>query len=129
MWEGRGSKRKAQTGLKQRSLAFTDAMFHVLFPEVQLAAAGLTLGVIGGQIDALRHLSGCTGPEMPCEAIRAVILAQRLEVRSDRAAAHADIAPGRFAAALHLVSDHHKHGQLPPPSDEALARPAKIPAY
>src|SRR3546814_15037449 len=64
----------------QRSLGFTEAIFHVLVPEVQLAAAGLTIGVIGGQIDALRHLHGCTGAELPCEANRAVILAQRLEV-------------------------------------------------
>src|SRR3546814_7252507 len=73
------SERKAQTDLKQRSLGFTEAIFHVLVPEVQLAAAGLTIGVIGGQIDALRHLHGCTGAELPCEANRAVILAQRSE--------------------------------------------------
>src|SRR3546814_7805230 len=69
----------AQTDLKQPSLGFTEAIFHVLVPEVQLAAAGLTIGVIGGQIDALRHLHGCTGAELPCEANRAVILAQRSE--------------------------------------------------
>src|SRR3546814_12195679 len=66
-----------------------------LFPYTTLfrarAAAGLTIGVIGGQIDALRHLHGCTGEELPCEANRAVILAQRLEVGGDRAEAHADI--------------------------------------
>src|SRR3546814_12306895 len=65
--KGRGSERKAQTDLTQRSLGFTEAIFHVLVPEVQLAAAGLTIGVIGGQIDALRHLHGCTGAELPCE--------------------------------------------------------------
>src|SRR3546814_9447278 len=52
------------------SLGFTEAIFHVLVSEVQLAAAGLTIGVIGGQIDALRHLHGCTGAELPCEANR-----------------------------------------------------------
>src|SRR3546814_15593269 len=83
--------------LKQRSLGFTEAIFHVLVPEVQLAAAGLTIGVIGGQIDALRHLHGCTGAELPCEANRAVILAQRLEVCTDRAEAHDELELERVA--------------------------------
>src|SRR3546814_2585737 len=99
------------TDLKQRSLGFTEAIFHVLVPEVQLAAAGLTIGVIGGQIDALRHLHGCTGAELPCEANRAVILAQRLEVWADRAEAHADIGLERVAAERNIVGDIRHHGE------------------
>src|SRR3546814_18927959 len=81
---GRGSERKAQTDLKQRCPGFTEAIFHVLVPEVQLAAAGLTTDVLGGQIDAVRTFQGCTAADLYIEAKRPVILAQRIEGRTDR---------------------------------------------
>src|SRR3546814_15765379 len=106
------SERKAQTDLKQRSLGFTEAIFHVLVPEVQLAAAGLTIGVIGSQIDALRHLHGCTGAELICEANRAVILAPRLEVGADGSEAQDDIGHAGGAAERKIVSELRHNGRL-----------------
>src|SRR3546814_9138971 len=123
------SERKAQTDLKQRSLGFTEAIFHVLVPEVQLAAAGLTIGVIGGQIDALRHLHGCTGAELPCDANRAVILAQRLEVWADRAEAHAAIGLERVAAERNIVGDIRHHGELGQLSAGAVGRSERRAVY
>src|SRR3546814_4540735 len=100
----------------------SDLIFHVLVPEVQLAAAGLTIGVIGGQIDALRHLHGCTGAELPCEANRAVILAQRLEVSADRAEAHANIGLARVDAERNIVGDIRHHGEVAELSDGDVGR-------